>query len=403
MDIYISPRITGLGKYLVATDNNRYFSSGVVPKEEWVLGEPGNKSIDELAKVSGRDLRNLPSEKYVRAVRSVSSLENVPWKMILPAEAYKLYIQKLIDDARQTLGTGSINYYENIFKCSRSYLDSLEPIRVDQLKLSRYLMTEDSDSQRSALLSFKTDDVTGMIEPPRYHQFSTKTGRMTIKSGPKVLTLRKDLRDIFRTRYDRGRILQVDFSALEARLALAVVGKTAPKDIYTTLGREIFSGSLTRDDMKIITISTIFGAGWKSIMERLECDKLTAKGIRREIRKFFEIEKISSGLIEEMSEEGIIRNFYGRVLNEDSDTENILYQNYIQSTSVDVTCLGFTSFLEKIKRSGCHVSPLFSIHDALFLDVHEDSEKKLEEIILEGETIKPFSLKFYMKSKEILD
>ena len=61
------------------------------------------------------------------------------------------------------------------------------------------------------------------------------TGRMTITSGPNILTLKRGHRKILRSRYPGGKIVEIDIRAAEPRVVLALVGKKVEGDVYTEI------------------------------------------------------------------------------------------------------------------------------------------------------------------------
>ena len=74
---------------------------------------------------------------------------------------------------------------------------------------------------------------------------------------------------------------------------------------------------------------------------------------------------------------GRIKNFFGRPIKPSSARDSLLYNNYIQSTGVDVALLGFGQILDKAPS---RVRPIFFIHDAMLVDIHPDDIEDFKNI-----------------------
>ena len=77
--------------------------------------------------------------------------------------------------------------------------------------------TTSGPSVISSLRTFLPDD-TGQAKKVRYDQIGTTTGRLTVKSGPAILTLPQKYRDVISSRYDQGKVIQIDFVSVEPRV-----------------------------------------------------------------------------------------------------------------------------------------------------------------------------------------
>ena len=76
-------------------------------------------------------------------------------------------------------------------------------------------------------------------------------------------------------------------------------------------------------------------------------------------------------------------NFFGRpIWNINETKENKLINNYIQSTAVDIALSYFSELSDVIDLELC--KPIFIIHDALVLDVHNDYKNEFVHIVNKG-------------------
>jgi hypothetical protein len=70
----------------------------------------------------------------------------------------------------------------------------------------------------------------------------------------------------------------------------------------------------------------------------------------------------------------LIYNHYGRPIHCPETPSYKLLNYYIQSTAVDVALLGFSNIVNRIYKASLQekIVPIFILHDALFVDIHED-------------------------------
>ena len=188
-------------------------------------------------------------------------------------------------------------------------------------------------------------------------------------------------RNIITSRYKGGKIIQVDFTSLEPRVARLATGLSVENDVYMQLSRELFGSSLTREEVKIAVLCALYGVSRRRLSSMLG-DGFNANSIIKEIRGFFGIPELVKELKNQMLVNHKITNHFGRIIEPDKTESNILINHFVQSTSVDAAILGFHSLMSKL--SDKEVVPLFIIHDALVLDVSPESLQGLYEVIKNG-------------------
>jgi len=359
-EITISGEMIGIDRFV--TVRNRLATSKSHDEASYAIGFPNIKStsLEDIFTAFDKKVPDVIPPERVRMYQEYLGSKEVNWSLALGNQGlaselrrFRSEVLPLIEDIE---GTG---YVETLIK-GRGIFERLEPIRVDTVKVRSLIEAgEPLDSFLPAAGS-ECDSI-------RYTH-GTKTGRLRVDSGPRVLTLSKQHRRILASKYPGGKIMSVDFISLEPRLALHAVGKKSAGDVYEDISRQ--SGE-PRSKTKIATLSFLYGAAASDGVG----DKL-----KRYVREFFNVKELVRR-IEECGE----RNGYGRPLH--VDEERLLIPHWVQSTAVDVCLLGFTSLAESLAGIA---DPLFLVHDAMFLDVPAENIEKLSGIISEGVMVSPY-------------
>jgi hypothetical protein len=270
----------------------------------------------------------------------------------------------------------SLNYIEK-FKSNQLIFKSLEKAKINLISYRVFKELEKNETILSNLISFKP--TKGFCEKAIYKQTATITGRLTDYTGsPKILTLPARCRKIFESRWQRdGELLYVDFKNLEPRVIRKINGKSASKDIY-----EEISDSLEFEVDRVIIkrgiISTLYGAS--SQINGLSKDR--SEAVLKATKNYFDLNSIleKASMVNDI---GCRNNYFGRpIWNIEETKENKLINNYVQSTAVDIALAYFSELCEKINLELC--KPIFIIHDALILDVHNDYINDIMNILSKG-------------------
>ena len=370
MELHISSRLIGSDLGLTVDTESGVTRLDAGSPTTWTVGDPSAiMSVEMLASVSGIQADLQPPEAFAQAQREVGiSPSQTPWRWVLPPLVFRQYIRDILDVSRDVLDRGVVEYYSSVFGVARSCLDRLERAVIDGPELDTRLRHEGAEGQRRVLRSFSPGD-DGLTHPVTYSQVSSRTGRLVVRKGPQILTLRRDLRNILRSRYSGGLIVQVDFVSLEARIAALLAGVVPERDVYAQVAREVLDGRHTRAAAKLACLSVLYGAGPQRLAGQLGTDRQSAVEIIQEVSSFFGAGARARSLVREAVDSGCVANFYGRILPADDKSSHVLYNNFIQSTGVDVAMLGFDWIMDRFGRG---VHPLFVLHDALILDVHPD-------------------------------
>lgn len=315
-----------------------------------------------------------PPVRFVAMSKSFGKAD--PWELVHPTRRLWWAVD-LAKSAERLASECERRYHAEVFVPCSSIFQRLRPWRVDPS------VKDSSDANASTCVS---DD--GWLNPPEYNRFGTKTGRLTVTSGPRVLTVRHDTRALFRPIDADHRLLQLDFSALEARCALALAGRDTEleEDPYTTIAE--LMGSKERDEAK----SATFAALYSDPTAKTQKDPRVSK-----VRRIFKLGETFKRLKDDWKSSGVVRNFYGRVITDPE--EATLYNNYVQSTGADVVLMGFTQLEARLRSLG--VVSHFLLHDALYVSVPKSTVKEASKLSAEGVTVPGFKLPFPIKATAV--
>ena len=350
-----------------------------IPADEWVLSVSPTDGLDLccLFRLGASPIDPAPPAKWKAAMSAVGVQGQVPWASVMPQSQYRSFIKNLIKSVISKFDELPKEYYKNTWIQCGSVLQSLRPAKIDTL-LHKELIESEGISN-GALETFKPGP-GGYSQPVVYDRFGTRTGRLTVESGPNILTLKKEHRKILKSYYANGRIVSIDFSALEARIILLEAGRMpASDDIYRQISTELFKGAVQRSVVKVAVLSELYGVSRASLAHRLQMNDADLDRFIATIKGYFKTDALKLRLKDELEKCGMIRNKFGRPLFIDAkNSDYLLVNTYTQSTGVDVSLLGFSNVMERLGTDG--VRPLFVLHDALILDVREDRMKDVESV-----------------------
>lgn len=292
---------------------------------------------------------------------------------ILPIHYKAKYIDKKEELLTESLTLDrDFNYYD-VFNRQTKLFNSLEATKIDGLLLLAYKEIEKNETVSSTLNSFNPK--RGYAKKTVYNRTDTVTGRLTVKTGPKILTIPSRCRNIISSRFEDGSILYVDFKSLEPRIISYMSGNDFCNDIYEEIHSQL-SFHTDRSVIKRAVISLTYGSSIRNI-DNMSQDK--TKEISDVINNYFDFKKLIS-LAKKINEDGYRRNFFGRpILNTEETNERKILNNFIQSTAVDIALNYFSCLIEEINIE--KALPLFIIHDAIVFDVSSEYEEKFKKVI----------------------
>lgn len=267
------------------------------------------------------------------------------------------------------------NYKENIKKYN-SLFSNLQKSCIDLLAYKAFKEIEKNESILNTLKSFKP--YNKFTQKVLYEKYNNVSGRLVVKSGPKILTLPSRYRSILKSRFTNGSVYSIDFSALEPRITAKLSETKSGDDIYEDI-LALLSYNADRSVIKKAVISSIYGANYTSL-ENLSVDK--SKELFDVINNYFDFKKILE-MSSNIDEFGIRRNYFGRpIWNLEENKENILINNYIQSSAVDISLLYFSELVSLTDK----IIPLFVLHDALIVDIDDKNFNDVQQIVKKGYT-----------------
>ena len=368
----------GTSEHLLIDDEHFSWVSGV-DDDVLRLGEtiPSTVSLDYVAKLFRQELPTFNTVPHGKFFKSVGLRpDEVHWQKVLDSTTYRVIIESMIEGSKGLASAFQESGYGSTLFKRLELLASLQRARVDRNELSTRIRCEPDTTQISNLRTFMPGE-DGYANVARYDGTSTSTGRMNVSSGPRILTLRKEHRNLIRSSWgDDGEVISIDYASLEPRISLALNGYTPEGDVYEWIDNEVFDGKLGRTKAKILTLSIIYGMSLHSARSKYGDISPAAK---KRLRSMFSVDDVTKRLL--TVPEGELRNHFGRPIF--PDHQNKLFNAFIQSTAVDVAVLGFGEIVTKLKEAGgCR--PLFLIHDEIICDVPISVSNQAQKIFNDG-------------------
>lgn len=374
--------ICHLSKHIYINGNKFNTSSSRLLSARWIspqLDDGDSSCIRTLFKLEGHEFDVLPPSSYIRA-RAILDASNSPdisdvWH-IMDTTHRLMWARNKLQIAQSLLQQSNDEYQQKYFAPTSKVLKSLKPFRIS----NEIVNCADPVANTFVI------DQNGFVCCPTYNRFGTRTGRMTIANGPRVLTARQETREFLKPIDQDHVLVSWDYSSLEARVALALANKPAQasEDPYEVIGKAIKIAS--REEAKNATFAAIYS-------DPTANDHINVKISL--VRRVFKLgETFISLLNEQENNNGRVRNLYGRLI--DVTGSNTLYNNYVQSTSADVVLLGFLALLDSILQ--LNVVPHFVLHDALFASVPKKYLNEFKMLGLKGVYVPKIDSVFPLKT-----
>ena len=375
MKICICKSVIGTEKHLVHEGTGSFSWVDVIPEDAWSLGDKSRVlDLSDLALSIGEEIKMLPRDKFVRQFKDLLGSDvskwskHISWQDALPKADYKKFVNKVIQEALGVLDNPDAISYSEVLKNDRKTLLSISRAKINQRIWSLNKRTAVS-GQKDAVSSFRPDD-EGFAELPIYERSKT-TGRVTIPTGPKILHLKKEYRKFIDSRFEGGRVVQLDYISMEPRILMDLVGRKPTQDVYEYTSKNVLDGALNRDKSKAVVMGVLYGIG-ASKLQTMIGNTVNAEQVLAEVRSHFGVSILEKRLKKELSAKGYITNHYGRILKPPRSDGPGLVSWHVQSSGVDLGLQGFGKMIEKIDEMNLKAVPIFIIHDAILLDVHPD-------------------------------
>lgn len=349
---------------------------------EWVFDKDEgkvDKCLKTLLKVNGVEVSYSPGAVNQKVYAKIlpAAVKCVPWSLCLPSSVYKETIRNFFS-AISLLDVDD-SYYRTVYESFRRITTKLKPFLVDEDRM-RNIFEDATDSLMSHLESMLPGS-DGFVQPPQYNFFGTRTGRLTITSGPMILTLPKEHRGIILPTKKDSRVIQVDFSSLEPRFlsALAKI-PNFEGDLYEEVSRTCFSGNLPRDKTKVALLGILYGMSVDTLSEHIKLPVDDCRVILTTVKKHFKIKEIVSRIDRETYGTSS-KNYFGRMI--EINRQSML-NNFVQSSGMDVVHMGFDKLLLDSEFMSIPFRPFFLVHDALVGEIPNSSFESLEKLVAKG-------------------
>ncbi len=380
MKIFLCRKDTGLACDILLDETK--MTTGIiddVPLDAWHLGQKAYRSLLRVALAKGTQLDVMPTDPKLTWWSAYTKTPRVD--LILGNKRAFGHAKKLIDQTQKLVQEE--DYYTTTFQDQNELLDLIEPAFADRREIESHNIVEAIPIDGDGSCKCKVTS---------YDNYSSSTGRMSVKDGPKILTLNKTHRSVFRSRWgEEGSLLEIDFTSLEPRVIMFLTGHDiSENDLYSYIMTKAHV-MYDRDTIKLMILSILYGMKRKNFIVKFmnvsdpddAYDKLT---------DVIGTKKILDSLKRDAAGEKF-RNYFGRDLSCD---ESLIVNHYTQSTAVDVACGGFLNFLRNNRDIA---TPVFLIHDALVIDVKTAHRQEIEKVCKEGLYIPRFGVTFPVKVK----
>lgn len=383
MIVCLDGSIFNKNDHLIVQDDRILNWSPVIPDGAWCIhGKSNQPQIKSVCELFNLELEHFLSAEQVRAFEILGiKQEEVPAALVQPTREFKGRLQKVIDRSLEGLQLLAATGYEITFYAEQEILLGMLSAKYDYPAASDYLKKTNRTINKSVLKSFETRGE--FLRPVVYSNTQTTTGRMTVVSGPQILTAPKELRQFIRPSNPEMLLAQVDFISLEPRLGRFLAGGDPDHDVYDSIGQTVFEGKLNREQVKKALLPAIYGAGHRTLSAMLPTG-MKAKHVIESLREYLNFDEIVLSKQEELRKAGQMKNYFGRLITPSSDRDTVIYNNWLQSSAVCVALLGFKKFLNQLD----FISPLFLIHDALIFEFPAFRESEVKDFLSAGINIK---------------
>jgi len=414
MLLYISKETTGADFGLVLTETKFKKTHGTT-QPEGALQVP-SREYYKLRKLYNLPYHSFPPERFRRPFEAILKEKGgkLPWKKIIPHTIYQKELRSFVKGIQEDFKNTDLSYYFNVYKKENSLFRSFEDATIDieiYNNLSKKGTNQSSEAILKTFMPVKQTHGTWKTAPVYYDRLSTLTGRLTISKGPNILLLKKEYRKCLTSQWGKdGNIYFIDYKSLEPRLLLAIKDPELqiPKDpyLYAAISMGV-DGKIDRSHIKTAIISMIYGAGDKELVRQLKPYIPMPEEFIASVKEQFGVEGLKEKLKaeHEISKGKFIYNHYGRPIVANGKAPYVLVNYFIQSTAVDIALLGFTRIVNKLAESGASklIHPLFVLHDALVLDVHNNVSNLLTKLSNLGSTKIPEfeNIKFWLEIEKL--
>ena len=345
---------------------------GVIPHntvDEVFLEITEPSEMSEFFKIIDKPDIQLVPQNYQRLCRTLG-ISGKDVLKIMPQEKVRSQVKATIEGLQNALSDTEDQEYLATYLLVKRFLLGLNRASVDK-SLSTAISDVEHETVKSSLSSLNPVE-DGLCRRVDYSMSNTATGRLTVTSGPQILTIPADARKHIKSRYPGGKVLQIDLISAEPKFALHLCGGDVPSDVYQHIASTILEGKVTRKEAKLITLCALYGQSTKNLAKQLP-DSVNAREVMQKTKRYFQTDSLMSRLKSE-KRRGRIRNAVGRPITVPEGNPYLLVSYYLQSSVAEASILMFSQFVENTDLT---CDPLFVIHDALIIDCDKAASESL--------------------------
>lgn len=375
----IDSRVIGTSQHLVIDGTERTYVDDV-PSGVWHLSgrqkDASDRCLDTLFALEKFAIELEPQQRYVDSYRTFvpDKLWPPPWKSILSFDAHSCLLEGIVSKVVEYLPQCDSTFYKNTWGIQTTVFESLRRATVRE---NVFDALKKANPDNVPLTSFAPNH-RELAKKIVYDRTSTRTGRATVESGPQILTLRRDLRQVICPSGPERSIRAYDFKACEMHVLLYETGHPYVQgDLYEILGAQHLPG-VPRKVVKGAIISREYGQSPHVWGPELGLNREETNRVNDVLSHLFNNSLLLDRLRVEYAAKGFIRNRFGRKVAPSSGDDYILKNAYAQSTGVDVATLGFAAMLNGFERLDVH--PLFLIHDCIVIDAPNSTLTQLSRL-----------------------
>lgn len=325
------------------------------------------------------------------------SLEGIPipWQRVMPARAHQGFVKQLVEQVVVAMDSAPTEYYRTVWVPGNQVFKALRPAHVDTRRWKELVTL--GEGNVPAIRSFEPDE-QGFTQPVVYDRFKTLTGRLTVHSGPQILTLKREHRNLLTSAYGKdGAVYALDFSNLEARILLYEYGrKCDDPDLYGMIAKEL---DYDRKAVKGAVISELYGSSTWALGKHLGIEGKELHDFVKKVKAYFNTHELLARVKAQFVSTGKVINRYGRPVTVNEPLDHIFISYYGQSTGVDVTMLGFKQIIETVTKKSNRIRPIYLLHDSILFDLPKEDLQYLQ--VIKNVRVKGYVQKFPLKLEKI--
>ncbi len=253
-------------------------------------------------------------------------------------------------------------------------------------------------------------DASGPVVHTVFNQTLTSTGRLS-SSEPNMQNIPtrneegRNLRKIFISKYDDGRIISADYNQIELRLLANMAQEESMidaykhgVDIHTKTASEIFGVPVEkvtaeqRRDAKAVNFGIIYGISDFGLSQNIKSSRNKAKNyIENYFNRYPKIKVFMDKNVNFAKEHGFVRSYFGRIRHiPEIKASNVMVRKFgervamnmpLQGTASDIIKKAMVEVGKRLEGMDSHV--ILQIHDELIVDCPRDEVEKVERILKE--------------------